>query len=277
MTTAALEEYGDIAQVDSQEVERQGVSYTIDTLQSYIAKYGSENIFLIIGADVFLSFDQWRDFDQILESCNLVVTTRPGSIIPFQKENLASGLQPLIEEIDVHGAKLTTGRTISFLPIQDIDVSGTEIRKCLRVGLKVDRFLSFPVEDYIREKGLYQSGGVKISDYEEFTKFCSSVLSDKKGINLRAYDLRSLQAPSEFALVASGTSTRHTAALGENVVEEVKKRYGVLPQSIEGAGEGRWVLLDYGSLIIHLFYDYVRSEYRLENLWSKGVELQVHQ
>jgi hypothetical protein len=48
------------------------------------------------------------------------------------------------------------------------------------------------------------------------------------------------------------------------VLEEVKRNFGVAPQSIEGVRDGRWVLLDYGGLIIHVFYDFVRREYNIE-------------
>jgi nicotinate-nucleotide adenylyltransferase len=44
---------------------------------------------------------------------------------------------------------------------------------------------------------------------------------------------------------------------------------------VEGLSEGRWVLLDYGSLIVHIFYDFVRQEYRLEELWKESKELSI--
>ena len=53
----------------------------------------------------------------------------------------------------------------------------------------------------------------------------------------------------------------------------MKDHLGVRPISIEGLTEGRWVAVDYGALIIHIFYDYVRQEYRLEELWKKGLEV----
>ena len=55
--------------------------------------------------------------------------------------------------------------------------------------------------------------------------------------------------------------------------EEVKKEFGVWPQGMEGQEEGRWVVIDYGSLIVHSFYDFVRHEYRLEELWKNGKEV----
>jgi nicotinate-nucleotide adenylyltransferase len=92
---------------------------------------------------------------------------------------------------------------------------------------------------------------------------------DKGGVNVKNYDLRDKSAPSEFTVICSGTSTRHATALAEHLTREVKKDYNVWPQNIEGQSEGRWIVIDYGALIMHTFYDYVRQEYRLEELWSR--------
>jgi nicotinate-nucleotide adenylyltransferase len=94
-------------------------------------------------------------------------------------------------------------------------------------------------------------------------------------LNVKGFDLRPTTAPTEFSLVASGTSTRHTAALAEGVLSAVKEEFNVFPQSVEGMAEGRWVLLDYGSLIVHVFYDFVRQEYRLEELWREARDLEI--
>ena len=63
--------------------------------------------------------------------------------------------------------------------------------------------------------------------------------------------------------------------MAENLVMAVKEELNLLPQGVEGVDEGRWVVVDYGALIIHLFYDFVRQEYRLEELWKAGTELPV--
>jgi nicotinate-nucleotide adenylyltransferase len=55
----------------------------------------------------------------------------------------------------------------------------------------------------------------------------------------------------------------------------VKEEFNLLPQGVEGSDEGRWVVVDYGALIVHLFYDFVRQEYQLEELWTDGKELSI--
>lgn len=262
--------------IDDQEIKRGGKSYSFETIRHYSSKYGAENIYFIMGADSFLELDQWKFFEEILKETNLIVTTRPGAELPFEKEDFPLGIQPFIKAIEANGViKLKTGRQIIYTQLEDLNISATHLRKRLRLSKNVDQFLTYEVEQYIREKGLYAPLKIKIPDFESFTKQCAQVLFNKKAIRLKAIDLRKLSAPSEFAIICSGTSTKQTLSLAESVISWVKEEYGVLPISVEGASEGRWVLVDFGSLIIHIFYDFVRQEYRLEDLWKEGCDLNL--
>lgn len=264
-------------EIDSQELSRGGMSYTIDTLESYSKKVAPENLFLIIGLDQFEEFDKWKEYERVLTLANLVVVTRPNHSVPFSSEDLPEGLQKLVAAFDRQYIALNTDRTIEFVRLQDLDISASDVRKRLRAGLNVDRYLSIEVEEYIREQRLYAPLGPIIGDFEAFTNFCAQALFAKKAINVRGFDLRNVEGATEFTLIASGTSTRHASSLAESVVKAVKEEFGVLPQGAEGMGEGRWVVLDYGSLIVHVFYDFVRQEYRLEDLWKSGRDLQVRE
>ncbi|MCB0419659.1 MAG: nicotinate (nicotinamide) nucleotide adenylyltransferase [Bdellovibrionales bacterium] len=275
MVHVGLVDYQDTCEVDDREVVRGGISYTIDTLVSYTEDYPDEEIYLIIGLDQFEQFDQWNRFEEILEISNLVVTSRPGGKLPKAIDEFPPGVASFVSEYNENFALLRTGKTIQFIQLNDIDISATELRKKIRNGDAVDDYIPLPVRSYIQKHELYESLGKVIGDFERFTHQCANYLFAKNGINVQAYDLRELNQPSEFSIIASGTSTRHTSALADHVVRQVKKVYGVYPQNIEGIKEGRWVVLDYGSLMIHLFYDYVRIEYQLEKLWEEGVNLHV--
>lgn len=271
----ALNSYGKQFFVDNQEILRGGLSYTIDTILNLRKEIDPEDLFLILGADQFEELSQWKDYQKILTEANLIVTTRPGWDIPQESDELPEYLKSLIAEYDFNFIELTTGRNIQFIRLQDVEVSSTEVRKLLRSGRPVEKVLPLAVENYIRDNKLYRPIAEKIGDFEKFTEFCASVLFSKKAIQVRGFDLTELSAPTEFTLIGSGTSTRHAVSLAENVVEAVKDEYNVLPLSVEGIDEGRWVLVDYGSLIVHVFYDFVRQEYSLEKLWKDGRELSL--
>jgi nicotinate-nucleotide adenylyltransferase len=275
MTKLAVESWGPQYVVDDQEIKKSGVSYTIETIENLRKQVDAENLFLIIGIDTFHHFDKWKDVKEILSESNLIVTSRSGFDLPQSSDELPAKVKKLVADFDFNFVELKTGRNIQFIHLQDIDISATELRKRLRTGKNVEKFIPLSVENYIKNNKLYQNLGQRIGDYQKFTEFCANVLFSKKGILVVGYDLRKLSAPSEFTLVCSGTSTKHTSSLADNLAQAVKEEFNVLPQSIEGLSEGRWVVIDYGALIVHIFYDFVRNEYALEKLWKDAVNLQL--
>jgi nicotinate-nucleotide adenylyltransferase len=271
----ALESYGPQFVVDDRELVRGGVSYSIDTIMEFRKTIAAEDLYLIIGADQFEQFTEWKDYQKILSEANLIVTTRPGWDIPHAANELPEYLKAMMADYDFNFIELKTGRNVQFIRLVDVEISATELRKYLRTGRPVEKFLPLSVESYIKENKLYRPIGDRIGDFKKFAEFCAQVLFARKGIQVRAFDLTMMSAPSEYTVIASGTSTKHASSMAENVVMAVKEEYNVLPQSIEGVDEGRWVLVDYGSLIVHVFYDFVRQEYSLENLWREGKDLGV--
>lgn len=80
-------------------------------------------------------------------------------------------------------------------------------------------------------------------------------------------DLRGLSDATDFFLIASGDSDTHTRAIAENIRERLEAD-GFRPVGVEGQGAGRWILLDYVDLVVHVFLPRVRDFYQLERLWG---------
>jgi nicotinate-nucleotide adenylyltransferase len=273
MCSMGIAELEDLVEIDKIEIDRGGVSYTIDTLKSLQKTDPEAQFYLIIGLDQLGKFGEWKDFEEILKRVDLVVTSRPGMEFPYSLEKLPAALRSLVEDFDGRQVLLKGGHTIYFVQLQDVEASATEIRKKIRLGQSIQHLVPLPVVDFIEKNHLYESVAKNIGDFKKFAMFCAEHLKEKGGISVRAFDLTNLNAPTEFTLIASGTSTRHATSIAESLVKEVKKEYNVWPLSIEGTSEGRWVVVDYGSLIVHSFYDFVRNEYRLEKLWESGSEI----
>jgi ribosome-associated protein len=89
----------------------------------------------------------------------------------------------------------------------------------------------------------------------------------KKAFGHMVLDVRSLTSVADVFILCSGRSNRQVSAIAEFVQTELKTR-GKTPLSVEGQGEGQWVLLDYGHVVIHVFYDPIRRFYDLEGLWA---------
>ena len=94
-------------------------------------------------------------------------------------------------------------------------------------------------------------------------------LDDDKAENIVTINLEGRSALCDAAVVASGRSSRHVAAMAEHLARKLKEGgYGTRP--ISGAGQGDWVLVDAGDVIVHLFRPEVREYYDLEGMWSVG-------
>ncbi|MBW2429382.1 MAG: ribosome silencing factor [Deltaproteobacteria bacterium] len=88
----------------------------------------------------------------------------------------------------------------------------------------------------------------------------------KKALNIVALDVSELTSYADVFIFCSGRSNRQVIAIAERIQTDLKK-HKIIPLSVEGAKEGHWVLLDYGHVIIHVFYEPVREFYDLEGLW----------
>jgi ribosome-associated protein len=95
---------------------------------------------------------------------------------------------------------------------------------------------------------------------------------ERQAIDLRVLDLRSVSDFTDFFLIASGSSQRQVQAIAEGI-EESLRRGGVAAHHVEGAQQGRWVLLDYGDFVAHIFDQDRRDYYRLEDIWSDAPDV----
>ena len=95
-----------------------------------------------------------------------------------------------------------------------------------------------------------------------------------KALDVVVLDVRGLSSFADCFIICSGRSHRQVTAIAEFVGQDLKAK-GIKSLGIEGLREGHWVLMDYGDVIIHIFYEPVRTFYDLESLWAdaKRVEL----
>ncbi len=126
--------------VDPIEIERGGLSYTVDTLRSLAERWPGAELYLLAGADVLTSFHRWRDPERIRQLATLVVLTRAGE----------DGRAPTVAPAGLPG-----GAPI-FLPTRRVDVSSTEVRARLAAGRSIRGFVPESVADLIRSAGLYR-------------------------------------------------------------------------------------------------------------------------
>lgn len=99
------------------------------------------------------------------------------------------------------------------------------------------------------------------------TRIAVHALEDLKGLDIRTLDVRPMTALTDTLLVCTGTSNRHAKSLADNVVEQAKKA-GFRPHSVQGTEAGEWIIVDLGSVVVHVMQAQARAYYQLEKLWS---------
>lgn len=108
---------------------------------------------------------------------------------------------------------------------------------------------------------------------KEILNIASNILNDKKALDLAAIKVDDLTVLTEYFLLATATSSTHVRALADEV--EVKlSEAGLVPHHIEGKTTG-WILLDYGSVIIHVFNKESRQFYDLDKMWNDGTQIDL--
>ena len=99
-------------------------------------------------------------------------------------------------------------------------------------------------------------------------------VSEKKAQNLIILDVRGLTSIADVFIICSGRSNRQVNAIADAAVASLKK-HKIKPLSVEGTREGHWVLLDYGHVIIHVFYEPIRKLFDLEGLWVDAKRITI--
>lgn len=107
---------------------------------------------------------------------------------------------------------------------------------------------------------------------EKTQKICKA-LSDKKAYGIVYIDVESKTSLCDYFIICSGRSSTQVKSLAENLEEKMEKEFALVPRRREGVREGRWAVLDYEDVIVHIFNDEERDFYHLERLWEDGKNL----
>ncbi|MGD2278609.1 MAG: nicotinate-nucleotide adenylyltransferase [Candidatus Omnitrophota bacterium] len=121
-------------EISTYEIEKEGVSYSIDTIKHFKEKYGEDaELYFLTGSDAAESMSMWKDIDEILDLTHFVIAARPG-----------------------WGEKSPYEDKITRINIPGLDISSSGIREHIKKGEPIDYFVPASVVRYIKEKGLYK-------------------------------------------------------------------------------------------------------------------------
>jgi ribosome-associated protein len=109
---------------------------------------------------------------------------------------------------------------------------------------------------------------------EEKAAFTSRVAADKKAMDVVVLDMRDASSITDYFLICSGGSERQVQAIADAIDEQLTQS-GIASLGVEGYREGRWILMDYGDVIVHVFSRDTREFYDLERLWANAPKIEV--
>jgi ribosome-associated protein len=98
--------------------------------------------------------------------------------------------------------------------------------------------------------------------------FIVDAIANKMGADILLLDLSAITVIADYFVIATGESERQIQAISEDIQAQLKETQGLNPISVEGTATSGWVLLDYGSIVVHLFSEAQRHRYQLEDFWS---------
>lgn len=262
------------------EDERPGPSYSIDTLKELGERHKDEaEFFFILGSDAFLDIETWKDYGSLTDYGSLVIIRRDHEDPSVLKEVISRAFpnHSIQGEKDIFIAH--DKGTIYLYSVTHLAISGTDIRRRARSGFSVRFLVPEEVRKYMEKNSLYaESTGdpspslenkeSKVASLEEPAQQIVSEILENKGEQVVILDMRGLSSIADFFIISHGRSTRHVQGIANKMRKNLRKK-GIKCRGIEGEKEGKWILMDYGDVIVHLFYEPIRDFYDLEGLWSE--------
>lgn len=293
---------------------RPGPSYSVDTIAELRRIHGQgPEFFFMLGSDAFQEIETWKDYPRLTQFAHLVVFGREAEN-QLAVENIVARAFPEYTQTEGGHFRASGRGEILWQKTTRLAISGTDIRgRCLN-GRSIRFLVPEPVRRYVEEHRLYDwpskdeervskgrddvehhntsgaevhaqqrpvkakaaedvSGPEPPSD-EALARLVADLVLDNKGEEVVGLDLRGLSSLTDYFVIAQGHSTRHVQGMMDKIRGALRER-GVRCRGIEGENEGKWVLMDYGEVILHLFYEPVRDFYDLEGLWSEAPRLDI--
>ena len=122
-----------------------------------------------------------------------------------------------------------------------------------------------------------QKIGKQLPSSLERARMAARVIVDDKGEDVKILDLREITQAFDFFVIASGQSRRQLHSISDDIDELFEKRLGDSRRSVSGYQESRWVVLDYGDVVVHLFEPETREFYALEDPWGRGKDVPLEE
>ena len=114
-----------------------------------------------------------------------------------------------------------------------------------------------------------------IKDNKDISKLIIEGIQEKKGKGIVILDLSAIETAAHEFIVCEGSSTMQVTSIADSIRDYVLEHGGVKPYNYDGYRNAEWIVIDYGDILVHVFYKEVRDHYNLEELWCDAVITKV--
>lgn len=114
-----------------------------------------------------------------------------------------------------------------------------------------------------------------MAENKEMLSVIVRALDSKKGINIEALQIENITVLTDYFVICTGTSNTHVKALADEVEYQMTKQLSIEPLHRDANDGGKWILLDYSGIMVHIFSEQYRDFYKLERLWADGVQVDI--
>ncbi len=246
------------------DIDRPGLTYTVDTLRELRAERGDDvDLFFITGADALAQILSWRDVTELFELAHFVGCTRPGVELD----------SPAIASLPAERITLDGGAGVGHL-VDGLPGTGTGWPSDLVPGAGRNRAVhhqarSLCAPTMTEDRAIDKAMETRLTATEHalgLTRIAADAAADKLGTDLVAYDVSDQLAITDVFLVVTAANERQVGAVVDGI-EEALRGQDARPVRREGDREQRWVLLDYLDVVVHVQHTDERQFYALERLW----------
>lgn len=109
----------------------------------------------------------------------------------------------------------------------------------------------------------------------ELSLLAAEAAADKKADDIVIVEVAELLVVTDYFVICTGQNDRQVHAIADEVEDRLREKCGAKPMGREGAEEGKWVLLDFGDIVVHVFQPEERDFYRLERLWGEAPRVEL--
>ena len=243
--------------VSALEVEREGPSYTYETLELLAEERGESDLVFVMGADAAVGLESWREPERVVGLARLAVARQGWHLRCRGRRG------------DAQSRCRGAGDDARDAPIRCLFLSSSRARRSRPAA---------PLSGTRAGRAIHRGEGdlrLNPMQSENLARRLAELADSKKAEDIVVLDMRGLVAYTDFLAICTARNERQARAIVDEVRLRVKQESALLPGGVDGGGEAGWTIVDYLDAVLHVFTPEARDRYQLDDLWHEAPRLEI--